>query len=39
LLSGNHKEINKWREKNSQEKTQQKEKWYRNNNKIIPKTK
>jgi tRNA (guanine37-N1)-methyltransferase len=37
LLSGNHKEINKWREKSSQEKTQQKEKWYKNNNKIIPK--
>lgn len=39
LLSGNHKEINKWREKNSQEKTQQKEKWYKNNNRIIPKIK
>lgn len=26
LLSGNHKEINEWRKKNSQEKTQQKEK-------------
>ncbi|WNE40451.1 MAG: tRNA (guanine-N(1)-)-methyltransferase [Mycoplasmataceae bacterium] len=39
LLSGNHKEINKWREKSSQEKTQQKEKWYKNNNKIIPKIK
>jgi len=39
LLSGNHKEINKWREKSSQEKSQNKEKWYKNNNKIISKTK
>ncbi|WNE40605.1 MAG: tRNA (guanine-N(1)-)-methyltransferase [Mycoplasmataceae bacterium] len=39
LLSGNHKEINNWREKNSKEKTQQKEKWYKNNNKIISKIK
>ena len=39
LLSGNHKEIDKWRKRNSQEKSQDKEKWYKNNNKIIPKTK
>ena len=39
LLSGNHKEINEWRKKNRQEKTQHKEKWYKNNNKIIPKPK
>lgn len=38
LLSGNHREINEWRKKSSQEKTQQKEKWYKNNNKIVPKT-
>ncbi|KLL02826.1 MAG: tRNA (guanine-N(1)-)-methyltransferase [Mycoplasmataceae bacterium RV_VA103A] len=37
LLSGNHKEIDKWRVQNRQEKTKQKEKWYKNNNKIIPK--
>jgi len=39
LLSGNHKEINEWRKKNSQEKSQNKEKWYKNNNKIISKSK
>jgi len=39
LLSGNHKEINEWRKKNRQEKTQHKEKWYKNNGKIIPKPK
>ena len=39
LLSGDHKKINEWRAKNSQEKTQQKEKWYKNNNKIVSKTK
>lgn len=39
LLSGNHKEINEWRKRNSQEKSQNKEKWYKNNNKIIPKPK
>jgi tRNA (guanine37-N1)-methyltransferase len=39
LLSGNHKEINEWRAKNSQEKTEHKEKWYKNDNKIIPKNK
>jgi tRNA (guanine37-N1)-methyltransferase len=39
LLSGNHKEINEWRKKNSLEKTQSKEKWYKNNNKIISKSK
>ena len=39
LLSGNHQEIKEWRKKSSQEKTQQKEKWYKNNNKIVPKSK
>lgn len=39
LLSGNHQEIIEWRKKNRQEKTQYKEKWYQNNNKIIPKPK
>jgi tRNA (guanine37-N1)-methyltransferase len=37
LLSGHHQKINEWREKNRQEKTQNKEKKYKNNNKIIPK--
>ena len=36
LLSGHHKQITEWRNKNSQEKTQEKEKKYKNNNKIIP---
>jgi tRNA (guanine37-N1)-methyltransferase len=39
LLSGNHKEINEWRKKNRQEKSQNQEKWYKNNNKIVPKPK
>jgi tRNA G37 N-methylase TrmD len=36
LLSGHHKQITEWRNKNRQEKTQEKEKKYKNNNKIIP---
>jgi tRNA (guanine37-N1)-methyltransferase len=35
LLSGNHKKITEWREKSCQEKTQNKEKRYKNNNKVI----
>jgi tRNA (guanine37-N1)-methyltransferase len=36
LLSGHHKKITEWRNKNSQEKTQEQEKKYKNNNKIVP---
>lgn len=36
LLSGHHKQITEWRNKNSQEKTQEQEKKYKNSNKIIP---
>lgn len=36
LLSGNHKKINEWREKNKQEKVQNKKKKYKNDNKILP---
>lgn len=36
LLSGDHKKITEWRNKNSQEKTQEKVKKYKNNNKIVP---
>ena len=35
LLSGHHKKIAEWRVKNSQEKTQEQEKKYKNNNKIV----
>ncbi|CAG8497111.1 4406_t:CDS:2 [Ambispora leptoticha] len=35
LLSGCHKKIAEWRTKNSQEKTQQQEKKYKNSNKIV----
>ncbi|KLL02017.1 MAG: tRNA (Guanine-N(1)-)-methyltransferase [Mycoplasmataceae bacterium RC_NB112A] len=37
LLSGNHAKIAEWRQKNCQEKTQNKRKYYQNKNKIIPK--
>jgi tRNA (guanine37-N1)-methyltransferase len=36
LLSGHHKKITEWRNKNSQEKTREQEKKYKNNNKIVP---
>ena len=36
LLSGNHQKIKEWREKNSYQKTKEKEKRYKNNNKIVP---
>jgi tRNA (guanine-N1)-methyltransferase len=34
LLSGDHAKINQWRQKNRQEKTQNKRKFYKNKHKI-----
>ncbi|MCE8163228.1 MAG: tRNA (guanosine(37)-N1)-methyltransferase TrmD [Candidatus Moeniiplasma glomeromycotorum] len=39
LLSGDHAKIAEWRQKNSQEKTQNKRKYYRNKHKIVAKYK
>jgi tRNA (guanine37-N1)-methyltransferase len=36
LLSGHHQKIREWRKENSYQKTKNKEKMSKNNNKIIP---